>query len=270
MTSPAKPRVFFAAVALLSLQLSFAQTNVPDFFAFGPPSAPVWDLTGTYDITNQMQAATIQPTEIVFKQVTLNVDGHGKISGSDNIIVLVGDGAVGGGYRASGKISGGGTKTRVNLSIRFTGNGTVAGVFTSCNLSANYNLTVNPVSRTLVGKASGSARFSHLGNGSLKSDFSMPLLPGVDGSWNVTLDVIPFGNKVSGSGLVEVANTPPSTLSTRATGNLSKQTGKVKVKLSGSGFSSGTQLKLEFLPVLGADNQFVNIDGKVLGQKVKD
>ena len=270
MTSPTKHRLFLAAVALLALQPAFAQTNVPDFFAFGPPLAPVWDLTGTYDITNHMQAAAVQPTEIVFKQVVLTTDGHGKIRGSDTIIVTVGDGAVGGVYRASGKISGGGEKTRVNLAIRFTGKGTVAGVFTSCSISANYNLTVNPLTKTLVGQASGSASFSQLGNGSLKSDFSLPLPPGVDGNWGVTLDVIPFGNKISGSGLISVENHPPSTLTAKATGNLSKQSGTVKLKLSGTGFSSGTQLKLEFLPAVGADNQRVSINGKVLGQKVEN
>lgn len=272
MNSPAKHRLFFTAIALLSLQFSFAQTqtNAPDFFAFGPPLNPVWDLTGTFDITNHMQTATIQSTEIVFKQVTLSTDGHGKISGRDTIVVMVGDGLVGGDYRASGKFSGGGKKTHVNLSIRFKGNGTVAGVVTSCNISAKYNLEVDPATQTLVGKASGNASFSQLGNGNLKSNFSLPLPPGVDGNWNVTLDVIPFGKKISGTGLISVDNTPPSTLAAKATGNLSGQSSTIKVKLSGTGFSSGTQLKLDFVPVIGTNSQPVSMKGKILGQNVKN
>ena len=271
MTSPSKNRLFCAAlfVSLLSFAAAQAQTNLSGF-SFGLPLNPVWDVTGSYDITNYMQSSTIRPTDIVFKQIALSVDGQGKISGQDTIIVTVGDGAVGGDYKATGKFSGGGAKTRVKLSIRFKGNGTVAGVFTACNISVNYDLTVDPVTKALVGKATGNANFSHLGNGSLKSVFALPLPAGVDGSWNVVLDVIPFNNKVSGSGVITVDNTPPTTLAVKANGNRAKQSATIKMKLSGTGFSSGTKLNLDYTPIPGSTNQLARVNGKVLGQTVKN
>jgi hypothetical protein len=276
MTSSIKNRLLCAALfaSLLPFSLARAEEGTAGF-TFGPPLNPVWDVTGTYDITNHMQSATIRPTDIVFKQVALSVDGHGKISGGDTIVVEVADGTLAGDCKASGKFSGGGTKTRVNLSLRFKGNGTVAGVFTSCNISVNYNLTVDPVNRALVGKGSGSANFSHLGNGNLKSAFSMPLPAGVDGGWTAVLDVIPFSKKLSGSAVITVNNdpspidkTPQTVLATKLTGNLK---GAVyKTKLSGYGFSSGTKLNLDFTPLAGTTNQVGRINGKVLGQKVKN
>jgi hypothetical protein len=131
------------------------------------------------------------------------------------------------------------------------------------------------VNRALVGKGSGSANFSHLGNGNLKSAFSMPLPAGVDGGWTAVLDVIPFSKKLSGSAVISVNNSPspidkaPQTvLATKLTGNLK---GAVyKTKLSGYGFSSGTTLNLDFTPLAGTTNQVGRINGKVLGQKVKN
>jgi hypothetical protein len=277
MTSSIKNHLFCAAlfVSLLAFGATQARGETAGF-VFGLPLTPVWDVTGTYSITNHMQSSTISPTDIVFNEIPLLVDGKGKISGSPGqIVAAIGGGTVGGDYKASGKISGGGAKTRVNLSIHFNGNGTVAGVSTSCNISANYNLVVDPANRTLVGKGSGSARFSHLGNGNLKSAFSMPLPAGVDGGWTAVLDVIPFSKKLSGSAVVTVNNdpspidkTPNTVLATKLTGTTK---GAVrKVKLSGHGFSSGTKLNLDYTPVLDTTNQVARINGKVLGQTVKN
>jgi hypothetical protein len=261
-------------VSLLPFALPQAQGETVGFI-FGPPLTPVWDVTGTYNITNFMQSPTISPTFIVFKDIPLSADGSGKISGSGQIIVTIGDGAVGGNYKASGKISGGGSTTRVNLSIHFNGNGTVAGVLTACNISANYKLTVNPATQTLVGQASGSANFSHLGKGNLKAPVALPLPAGVDGGWTAVLDFIPFSNKLSGSGIITVDNSSVAldnshvtVLATKLTGTA--KSGVRKVKLSGSGFSSGTKLNLDYTPILDTTNQLARINGKVLGQTVKN
>jgi hypothetical protein len=239
-------------------------------FSFGPPVTSVWDVSGAYQITNHMQGAKLQPRDIVFKDVALAVDAHGHLQGSRTIQVLVGDDTVGGDYKLSGTVTGGGTKTRVNFSIRFKGNGVVSGVLTTCNISAKYNLEVDPVGLTLVGRTSGGAHFSNLGSGSFKSDISLPLPSSVDGGWNVTLDIFPFGTKLSGTAVVLVDNIPSTTLATKANGNLPKQSTTAKVKLSGYGNSAGTQLNLEFTPILGATNLLATVKGKVLGQNVKN
>ena len=271
MTSPIKNHWFCGALLLASLQLGVAadQSNPPYSFNFGPPTTPVWDISGGYQITNHLQSAHLKPTAIAFPNLFVGVDSKGRIGGSGTTLVYVGNDIVGGDYKISGHMSGGGATTRANFSIHFKGNGIVAGVATTCNISPHYNLQVGQASRALVGKATGSASFSHLGNGNLNSDIILPLPAGVDGGWTVVMDMIPFGNKLSGTAVIAVDNTPPATLATKLSGNVSKSA-MAKVKLSGTGMSAGTQLNLQFIPVSGFTNLPASVNGKVLGQKVKN
>jgi hypothetical protein len=269
MTNSSHNRLFCAALLLSSLQFGLSQTITNSFF-FGPPLTPVWDISGIYQITNHMQSAKLAPLDIVFNALTMGVDSRGKLQGGGTILVPVGDDTLAGDYRLTGSITGGGTQTRVNFSVHFKANGVVAGVLTTCNISAKYNLVVTNLT-TLAGTSSGSAHFSNLGSGSLKSSISLPLPPGVDGGWNVTLDMFPFafGTKLAGTAVVLVDNIPSTTLATKATGTLPAQSATAKVKLSGTGFSAGTQINMQFIPIVGATN-VATINGKILGQKVKN
>ena len=273
MTSLIKTRLFCSALLLASLQFGFTQSQGTTTFSFGPPLTPVWDLSGTYQITNHLQGAKLRPMNIVFNGLVISHDAHGHLVGSDTIVVPVGDDYVGGDYKVSGTVSGGGLKTRANFSVHFKGNGMVAGVLTTCNISAKYNLVVDPVGLNLVGTITGNANFSNLGSGKLNAPFSLPLPGGADGNWQIVLDVFPFGTKISGTSIILVdssTNAPQTTLATKANGNLPKQDTRAKVKLSGYGNSGGTQVTMQFIPNFGATNLIATVNGKVLGQKVKN
>ncbi len=275
MTSPIKNRLFATTLLLSSLQFSVAQANTNFLtFIFGPPVAPVWDVSGSYQITNHMQGAKLRPMDIVFPGLALSVDAKGKIvGGADTIVAYVGDDYVGGDYKVNGKISGGGDKTEVDFTIKFKGNGIVAGVATKCNINAKYNLTVLPGALAMAGKTTGNAHFSNLGDGDLKSDIILPLPPGVDGGWTVKMDIYPFGNKISGSAVILVDNTPTNNVTTwnmKVSGSVPKQSVVAKTKLSGWGNSAGTKLDLDFTPIFGVTNLPSKMSGKVLGQKVKN
>lgn len=286
MNSQIKNRLFCAALLLSSLQFGLAQTTAPIFY-FGPPAAPVWDISGTYVITNHVQSSTIQPMDIVYQGLNINVNARGRLEGYGTIVVLVGDNAagnsVGGDYRVAGSISGGGAKTRVNLSIHFRGSGTVAGLFTTLTVNSTYNLVVNPTNLTLVGTVSGSAHFAYIGSANLKSDISLPLPANVDGGWNVTVYELPYGNRLSGTAVVQVDSNvqvdtddgndsdpnEPAVLATKLTGTISTS-GVHRERLSGWGQSSGTLLNLTYTPIAGQSPVGATVSGKVLGQNVKN
>jgi hypothetical protein len=274
MISPTKKHLFGTALLLSSLQFGFAQSESNILtFVFGPPATPVWDVSGPYQITNHLEGAKLRPTDIVFNGLDLSVDAKGKIKNTGTIVALVGDDYTGGDYKVSGKVSGGGDKTQVKFTIKYKGNGIVAGVNTTCKVNAKYNLTVLPGLLAMGGKVTGNANLSHLGNGNLKSDIVLPLPPGVDGNWTVKMDIYHFGNKLSGSAVVLVDNTPTNTVTTLATkvsGNVPSKSVVAKTKLSGYGYSSGTKLDLEFTPIFGMTNLPSKVNGKVLGQKVKN
>ncbi|MCX6928821.1 MAG: hypothetical protein NT154_37255 [Verrucomicrobia bacterium] len=197
-----------------------------------------------------------------------------KLQGSGTTVISVGDDFVGGDYKVSGNITGGGVKTRVNFSIKFKGNGNVSGVETTCNINAKYNLAIDPAGLAMVGTTSGNASFSHLGSGNLKGPFSQPLPHGADGRWIVMLDVAPL-QKIAGTGTIFVdnylgTNTAGRILSTKLSGSVSKRPLMAKTKMSGSGDSGGTQLNMNFTSNVIATNQIASIKGKILGQKVQN
>jgi hypothetical protein len=275
MTSPITNRLFGTVLLLSSLQFGFAQSHSNILtFAFGPPVTPVWDISGTYQITNRMQGAKLRPMNIVFPRLILSVDAKGKVTGgTDTMVAYAGDDYIGGDYKVSGKITGGGEETRVDFTVKFKGEGIVAGVSTTCNVNAKYDLTILPGVLAMAGKTTGSAHFSNLGNGDLKSDIALPLPPGVDGGWMVKMDMYPYGRKLSGSAVVLVDTTPTNTttiLNTKVSGNVPKQSVVAETKLSGWGNSTGTKLNLEFTPILGLTNLAAKVNGKVLGQNVKN
>jgi len=274
---PFKSRALLFAVVLSPLQFAFGQGQATGpTFTFGPPATPVYDISSGYQITNHVQGATIQPVDVVFQNIGLGVDAHGHLAGAGTMVVLVGNDPVAGDYTLSGKISGGGTKTRVNFSVHCKGLGVVTSIITSYNVSANYNLVINPAGTNMVGTVKGSAHFSDLGSGKINSALTLPLPPGVDGGWNVTLDVLPFV-KLAGTGLIVVDNAPPpivgippgTTLATKLTGTVSKS-GVTKVKLSGLGNSAGTMLTLNLPSPIQTSNQLATVKGKILGQTVSN
>jgi hypothetical protein len=61
-----------------------------------------------------------------------------------------------------------------------------------------------------------------------------------------------------------------STLVTKATGTLPKQSTETKVTLSGYGPSAGTRLNLRFRPTIEGTNHLSLLTGKILGQKVRN
>ena len=265
-----KKLLFAAALCLASFQFGLAQnaTNL-NVFTFGPPLTPVWEIDGIYQLTNHMQGVSLRASDVVFRDLGIGVDAKGKVIGGGTMLVYIGDGAVGGDYKVTGKVSGGGVKTKVNFTVKFKGIGTVAGVNSTANISIKYNMVVVPASLTMAGKTTGNANFTHLGHGKFNSDMIIPLPPGADGGWTTTLDVIPFGKKLSGTAVIQVNNTVTNTLATKLKGNYASS-GPAKVKLTGYGNSAGTQLNMEFALLPGATNLYSKINGKVLGQKVKN
>jgi len=275
MTSLIKSRLSGAVLLLSSLQFGFAQSDTNLLtFVFGPPLTPVWDISGTYQITNRLQGDKFLSKNVIFRDLWLSVDAKGKVQGAGTIRTWVDDDWTAGDYKVSGKVSGGGEKTQVQFTIKYKGNGIVAGVATTCKVGANYNLTILPgPPATMAGKETGRAQFSNLDDGDLTSNITLPLPPGADGRWDVELKLVASQKKLSGSAVVLVNSTPTNattTLATRVSGNVPNQSVGTKMKLSGYGYSSGTKLNLEFTLIPGLTNLPALVDGKVLGQNVKN
>jgi hypothetical protein len=274
MTHPIKNRLIGTVLLLGSLQFGFAQSQSNTLtFAFGPPLTPVWDISGTYQITNRLEGDAFLPKKVIFRDLLLSVDAKGKVQGAGTIRTWVDEDWTAGDYRASGKVSGGGEKTQVQFTIKYKGQGVVEGVSTTCKASVIYQLTIQPGELAMAGKENGKAQVSNLFGGEISSSITLPLPPGADGGWNVQLELANAQKKLSGAAVVSVNSTPTNattTLATKVSGNAPSQPGRLEMKLSGYGYSSGTKLNLEVTPTVEWTNLTGRVDGKVLGQNVKN
>ena len=255
------------SLAILFLSLQFCQAQVPSgqmTLYFNNANTVVYDLTGTYQLSQEIVGAAGSTVDVTAYGVAIAQDAQGRLQGTGTILVSIGSDFVAADYTASGKISGGGSSvTRATLSLRLKGDDVVAGIQTSFNISIKYSLEVGPGGFT--GTAKGSANFARLGDGQINSSVTeVPLPAGVNGSWTAQLDIVPF-KRLAGTGVILLSN--GRQLQSSLSGSYSSTTGLSKVKLTGTFGSQGNSLNLSFLT--GATTP-ESAKGKIMGQTVQE
>jgi hypothetical protein len=169
--------------------------------------------------------------------------------------------------RINGKVTGFGGVARVHFTVRFSGSGTLAG---HEGVPVTGSLTVDaetdPSTDQLVGVKFSKFSANFMGFSSLNGqvDFSSALPPGIDGSWNLNLQLVALG-KVSGTGTIV---TPSRVLGLDLTGAFKGGMFKIKAKgandvpdaLDGTGSSATIFLQSPF--------DSLGLNGKLLGQKI--
>jgi len=266
MTRPTK--LCLLLLSLLASSIRLCSAAVPsgeaDFF-FDSNVLPLYDFTGTFQPTNgTIRGAGGQ--DVPFSSaVDLVHDAHGRLTGSGTTTLGIGTDFVAADYKASGRVSGGGTATRVNLTTRFKGTGVISGLTTTFNISVTYKLEVNNSDGTLVGPARGEASFSRVGGGKVNSDVAVPIATGTNASWVLQLFITPL-KKLGGSGNVILID--GRTLTGDLLGSYSSQKGQANLKWTGLNDSKGSSLKITMATV-GETNLLLSLKGKVLGQSIQ-
>src|SRR5262245_7008722 len=120
MTRSTKLRLLLLPTLAFLMQISFAAvpSGEADFF-FDSGVLPLYDFSGTFQPTNgTIRGAGGQ--DVPFSSaVDLVHDAHGRLTGSGITTLGIGTDFVAADYKASGRVSGGGNATRVNLTTRF-------------------------------------------------------------------------------------------------------------------------------------------------------
>jgi hypothetical protein len=138
-------------------------------------------------------------------------------------------------------------------------------------------LTFDPSARTLSGtdrveEAFRMLVFDHYPYNHLKTvsrnSFSQPVTLAVpeatDGSWTLDLNIVPTGNKLSGTGSIHFAN--GKSFAFELVGSYSPRSQKSKVLLKGTGASKGASLVLS---LVGPQTGVERMSGRVGGQSVR-
>jgi hypothetical protein len=268
------------AAALLACCLQFASAQAPSgniSFSFDTATIPVWDLSGAYQIEQDMIGTEGTLTHVSYS-IYIVQDSTGRLRNSDTTTIYVGDNAMAVKYTVSGTVTRSKDVAKANFSVNLSGNDTFNGFNRRVHLGAHYTLQVDEQSLSLTGNGRGSVNLGGLGSGRLNSDVTIPLPSGATGAWNVQMNILAL-NRLGGSGSVTTFNGDPNStpdvtafvrsMPTSLSGSFSDSTGIAKVRLSGSGTTArGTTLNLQFTS--DADgNQIVSLSGRVLGQTIK-
>ena len=273
MSKPIKSLLLVAAFAISGISQSLAQapSGVLTNFTSGA-TAPVYDITGAYVLNQTVAGVSGTPINLSF-QVSINQGIQGQLRNIDNVILVgIGANTVVGRYSLSGRIQTIKGETHAKFSVHIHNTDVVAGVNTPFNINLRYDLVVSPGALGLPGSMSGtvrgSAQLGKFGSGSVLSDVSvsLPASPLMDGSWNLSMNILPLGH-LSGTGSVTLSN--GRALQMRLNGNFSEATGISKVNLNGIQGSQGNTLHVEFLTSTnGVEIQ--TLRGHLFGQQVQE
>ena len=229
----------------------------PLSFSFTNSNLAVYDLSGSYQFNHGLTVAGGATMNLLLG-CFLQQDAAGRLRGAAVTNIQVGSDFLAAQYSVNGTVTGGaGKATRALLSVRWVVPGTGAGGQSS-TISVQYNLQVNL--GFLDGNALGQAKLAGVGSGTIKGPVAGVSLPaGVDGTWNVTMNLQPPG----GAGSIILPNGRSMLANPMVT--YSARSGLERIKLSGTGTDRATTLTFNFYP---ATNFLDSLSGKVLGQTV--
>lgn len=277
MTIRFNPRWLFVSALLFSLQLCRAQIVVPSTLSFdlGDPTTEdgtqLWDLSGSYQLDVQVVNKNGAATEMRL-QFDLLQDGKGRLSNPTNFNVHeldLGDSSVFTvATHITGKVTGSGGVAQVHFTIRFNGNGTLAGQPAS---SFSGSLSVDAETDQTTGLLIASkTKFSASVPGSINfrgtmPDFMTAMPNGTNATWNLTLQLAGL-TKLRGTGLV---TTPSRALGLTLTGAF--KNGVITARAHGANgvqgaTSDGSGLKAKLQTADPFDS--IVLTGKFLGQKL--
>lgn len=268
MTKLTRTRLWLAALLLVCCQVGFAQSPGGIFtFSFDKTTAPLIDLQGSFAPTNQVINGVGDSTVPLTFDLSLTNSGTGRLTGTGVTPLQIGEDFVAASYKALGSVHGGGTKlTRVNLSVLFTGKGPVTGVDTTFRIIITYNLALNVDDWALEGTSRGSAKFSGLGSGTVRSSVTVPLNGTSDGAWTANLNVLAL-KTLGGSGTITL---PTGRAITGVLGGtFAPRSNLSRIRFRGTGDAKGTAVTFFVTP--GADTNAAVVEavrGKILGQTI--
>ncbi len=275
MTIRLNPRWLLVSVLAFSLQFCRAQSIPPSLsFNLGPEVAPetqLWDLTGQYNINLDVEGRNglSMPVQISFFLIQ---DASGKLSNpADSTGGLVFNNDDNSSFvvttKIAGKVTGSGGFAHAHFTVHFQGNGFFGGIQNvTVTGSFNVDADTDPSTGELVATKITHFEANMPGVNNVKgtADFVTGLPSGVNGSWNLSLNVAGL-SKFTGVGSV---NMPTQSFGVDLNGKFKgglinlKATGATDVPNTSSG--KGSSAKILLTPSFDT----LQVDGKLLGQKI--
>jgi hypothetical protein len=181
--------------------------------------------------------------------------------------ILIVDGYIDFCYTLKGKISQKNGVATVKLSMKLTGTVDVPseGVYDAkIKGTEKITATIDPYYEALTGTVKVKVSIKGVGSEKYTADFYEDLPYGMDGTWELDIDVTSDGKKMVGDSLVWLSN--GDLLPFSAKGKYNSKSYETKFTLKGTDNASGCKLS----PVINElTDAVVSMTGKVLGQSIK-
>jgi hypothetical protein len=229
---------------------------------FSTNEAPLWDLTGVIPLEQTVIGTAGVEIPVAFG-VLVDQDNRGRLRGTGGAVVVIGADTVTGQYRATGRIWTSGGVVRAKLTVKLNGKGEIAGQATTFRISAVHHFDLNADELQLDGRVNGSARFAKLVNGPIRGDSVSPLAEGNDGSWTLTLEIVPL-KRLGGSATATLVSGRVCVFNLKGSHSASSDTSRIKL----SGVGAARKLRFD-LRTRGEDLELIELKGKALGQNLK-
>jgi hypothetical protein len=221
----------------------------------------LWDISGTYR----------ENTDLFDMDYTLNMQPSGKFTGLGTSSYYESGLSLNGDFTVNGGITSAGTLVRVSFVLSMTGTGNYEGNEVIFSAKASEVLEIDTAGQQMVGTTSGGVKVTipelkRSRSAKIpKSEVVTALPPGMDGSWELTVNLNTNATKYAGTANVELVN--GRDLPLVATGSYTPKTDLSKITLKGTDVNKGLALTLN-ASASAAQMDIKKLTGKLLGQKV--
>lgn len=242
--------LFFACLFIIAPQFSIA--DVPEGkFEVDIDNTKIWDISGFY----------IENSAVGDVKYALIMDDAGRITGSGNASGSVNGRIIKANLEFVGRLKGPRTKMRLTMSGTLEADN---GLSKEYYASTKITQEINENTHTAMGI--GTAKLCVEGTGCRKmtEDYSYNLKGGMDGTWNIEMDLRTSGtNKLSGNGKLTLSNGDPRLVNIAGKHSSKNDTAKLQIK-----GSSGLKVAMT-AAVVDTMLKIEKLKGKVMGQKLK-
>jgi hypothetical protein len=226
----------------------------------------LWDVSGTYS----------QDIGGLAVDYTLSVDPGGKITGYGSANYSLGYyGSIYIDFDFAGTCKSSGGVTRVSMSWKMSGTGSISGYAFNFSASIKSNFEIDQAACTMVGTMSGKITASVSGYSQsvpIPTTTIVLYLPAdMIGSWDLNMDLSTVGNKTTGTGKVTLSN--GSVYDMTASGSYKASTNRTKLTFKGLPVNRAMSVATDatFLPATPGYEKEVrcnSLKGKALGQSL--
>jgi hypothetical protein len=237
---------------IVGITILTAEAQITNQLNYRFTSMPLWDISGDWSFEEDGETADWHMVHSAKGSV---YGTHVDLLSSPSIYLRLNS-------AIKGKVSGTPIGTSFNGTIKGSGGGTANGRALSVRNSVVMKFTVLPSELEMVGEMRIKMTVVGAGTTKVTKGKTMDLPEGMDGTWDLAVNIVNVGNRLQGDGTIELST--GRRFSYLVSGSTNSKTGIRTLRLKGFGETQGSV----FVITLQGEN-ISKVTGNLLGQKLR-